>query len=125
MEKEEIKYYEIDCDTYEGIDNLSDEEKLNMLGYETVEDYEEDGYELDDLDFQFKENYYIDFDEVLEDYNIKVLSGREVGYYVCGCLRCKMVYKIKGKKEDIEKLLKKWFVTDYEEIDLEDEWIND
>lgn len=121
----EINYCEVTCDLYRGVENLDDEDKLEMLGYDSVEELEEDGYNLSDLDFHFVECYDADFGEILEQYDLEILDEIEEGYYEGGCLFCRVKYKIKGKKEDIDEALKLWFVVDYDYIDLEKNWINE
>lgn len=122
--KKEIKCYRVTCGFEKGVEKLikelSDEEKVEMLGYDDIEEYKEAGNNLDDLDSNFRCDFNYDIEDNIKYNGVEIIWDRNADYYENGCLYSAVEYKIKGDKRDIEDVLGMWYVIDYEEVELDE-----
>lgn len=103
----------IECNWNRVGDNLSKEEKLDIMGYSNLEEFEKDGYDEEDIDSEF-EYYKEEYDTMdsLEGYGVEILGSKEEGLIT--------YYKVKLSKSNVQMIRNMWFVTDLIEIDLEE-----
>lgn len=104
----------IECD-WNDVQNLSDKEKLEIMGYDSLEEFIEDDFEEDEIEDRF--NWYIqDYDtkDSLEQFGCEILDSFDDE----GVLT--QYFKVKLNKSDINSIRDLWFVSDFIEIDLED-----
>lgn len=104
----------IECN-WNDVQNLSDKEKLEIMGYDSLEEFIEDDFEEDEIEDRF--NWYI------QDYDTKD-SLQQFGCEILGSFDDEGVltqyFKVKLNKSNVKTIRDLWFVSDFIEINLED-----
>lgn len=104
----------IECN-WNRVQDLSDKEKLEIMGYDSLEEFIEDDFEEDEIEDRF--NWYIqDYDtkDSLEQFGCEILGSFDDE----GVLT--QYFKVKLNKSDTNSIRDLWFVTDLIEVNLEE-----